>query len=95
MGTMELLLFLLLVVGLPVAVLLAAGIWLVRQNRSDAHHLVGVVFIVLGLLSLLALVIGVVLVSEFLMVDTIKSNGWEPIPPTVIPRPSPTPTSGG
>ena len=65
MGTMELLLFLLLVVGLPVAVLLAAGIWLVRQNRSDAHHLVGVVFIVLGLLSLLALVIGVVLVSSF------------------------------
>ncbi|MDE2815735.1 MAG: hypothetical protein OXK81_03420, partial [Chloroflexota bacterium] len=52
------LLYLLLLLGSPAAILLVAGIWLVRQNRSDAHHLAGVIFIVLGTLSLLALVIG-------------------------------------
>ena len=88
-------LYLLVPLSLPFLILLAVGIWLVRQNRSDAHHLAGVVFIVLGLLSLLVLVIGVVLVSEFLIVDTINSNAWEPTPPTVIPGPSPTPASGG
>ena len=51
---MGFLLFLLLL-GFPAAILLTAGIWLVRQNRSTAHHLTGVIFIVLGLLLLAVL----------------------------------------
>ena len=87
-------LYLLVLLSLPTLILLAAGIWLVRQNRSDAHHLVGVIFIVLGLLSLLALVIGGVVYVEFLTAATSGTNGTEPIP-TVIPMPFPTPASGG
>ena len=49
MGALIPLLFML---GLPPAILLAAGIWLVRQNRSTAHHLTGVIGIVIGLLLL-------------------------------------------
>ena len=59
--------FLLLILGSPAAVLLIAGIWLVRQNRSTAHHLTGVIGIVLGLVLLVYAVAGIsgVVVATF------------------------------
>ncbi len=86
------LLYLLLILGLPAAILLIAGIWLVRENRSTAHHLTGVIGIVLGLLLLS---FSAVLVPS-IPVSVTSEGGVTPIPmPSPIPSPSPTPTSGG
>ena len=94
MGIAEYLLLILAVLGLPGAIFLSAGIWLVRTNRSAAHHLVGVIFSVLGLLLLVALLIGVGFGLLLIPVEVVGTNGTEPIP-TMIPAPSPTATSGG
>ena len=94
MGIAEYLLLILAVLGLPGAIFLSAGIWLVRTNRSVAHHLVGAIFSVLGLLLLVALLIGVGFGLLLIPVEVVGTNGTEPIP-TMIPAPSPTATSGG
>ena len=79
---MTTLLLLLLLMGLPAAVLLIAGIWAVRKKYGGVLQILGIVSIALGML------LGVVTILVVPGIATTTTNETDAPAPTVIPPPS-------